>query len=202
MGLSPEERKRIYEEEKARLEAAERFERERRGPEDETSTGLAPNVQALLCYLGWWVTGLIFFFVEKKNNWCRFHAAQSIVFFGALTVVSIILGSIPFVGPFFSVVHHHHRDHLLVGPYGQGLPGRYLYDTSGRRGRREDGRSLRAAAGISASACSTRPAATAAATAGAPPPPPPAAAEPPPPHIAESDRDDQETSQEVSPGKT
>lgn len=104
MALSPEERRRIYEEEKARLEAAERLEREKRTPEYETSTGLAPNVQGLLCYLGWWITGLIFFFVEKKNNWARFHAAQSIVFFGAVTVVSIILGSIPFVGPFFSTV--------------------------------------------------------------------------------------------------
>jgi uncharacterized membrane protein len=98
MELSPEERKRIYEEEKARLEAEKKAEQERRAPAYDTSTGLVPNVEGLLCYLGIWVTGLVFFILEQKNNWARFHAAQSLIFFGALAVFSIIIGWIPFIG--------------------------------------------------------------------------------------------------------
>jgi uncharacterized membrane protein len=62
------------------------------------STGLQPNVAGLLCYLGWWVTGIIFLIIEKEDKTVRFHAMQSIVVFGALTLAHIILDWIPFVG--------------------------------------------------------------------------------------------------------
>jgi uncharacterized membrane protein len=96
--LSPDERKRIYEEEKARIEAEARQARGSGELVYDTSTRLAPNVAGLLCYLGWWVTGLIFFILEQKNQWVRFHAAQSLVFFGAITVASSIVRLIPLVG--------------------------------------------------------------------------------------------------------
>lgn len=64
----------------------------------KTSMGLEPNLAGLLCYVLGWVTGLIFFILEKENQFVRFHAMQSIVTFGALTVVSIILSFIPFIG--------------------------------------------------------------------------------------------------------
>ena len=57
----------------------------------KTSTGIEPNVAALLSYVVGWVTGLIFFLIEKDNKFVRFHALQSIVVFGGLTVVMIIL---------------------------------------------------------------------------------------------------------------
>jgi uncharacterized membrane protein len=104
MELSPEEKRRVYEEEKARVEAEEKLEREKGHSAYDTSTGLDPNVEALLCYLGWWVTGLIFFILEQKNPRARFHAAQSLVFFGAVTVISIFIGWIPVVGGIFSVI--------------------------------------------------------------------------------------------------
>lgn len=104
MALSPEERKKIYEEEKARIEAEKRLTQEKRTPVYDTSTGLVPNVEGLLCYLGLWVTGLVFFILEQKNNWARFHAAQSLVFFGALTVFSVLIGWIPFVGGIFVAI--------------------------------------------------------------------------------------------------
>ncbi len=47
-----------------------------------TQSGLAENVAASLCYVVGWVTGLIFFLIDKRPN-VRFHAAQSIVVFGA-----------------------------------------------------------------------------------------------------------------------
>jgi len=104
MGLSSEERRRIYEEEKERLEARERLERERWKDEGGTSTGLKPNTAALLCYLGVWVTGIIFLILEQKSRFVRFHAAQSIVVFGILTLAQIILGWIPIVGSAFSLI--------------------------------------------------------------------------------------------------
>lgn len=56
------------------------------------------NVAGLLCYLVGWITGLIFYLMEKENKFVRFHAMQSIVVFGTLTVLSIVLGVIPVVG--------------------------------------------------------------------------------------------------------
>ncbi len=64
----------------------------------KTSTGMAPNVAALLSYLLGWVTGLIFFLIEKENKFVRFHAFQSIVTFGGLTVLTIVLMFIPVIG--------------------------------------------------------------------------------------------------------
>ncbi len=64
----------------------------------KTSTGIQPNVAALLCYLFGWITGLIFYLIEKDNKFVRFHAFQSIVVFGALTVLSILLGFVPAIG--------------------------------------------------------------------------------------------------------
>jgi uncharacterized membrane protein len=45
-----------------------------------------------LSYLGVWVTGLVFFLLEKQNRFVRFHAMQSIIFFGGLSVVWFVLG--------------------------------------------------------------------------------------------------------------
>jgi uncharacterized membrane protein len=64
----------------------------------KTSMGLEPNLAGLLCYVLGWVTGIIFFVLEKENKEIRFHAMQSIIVFGALTVAWIILSFIPFIG--------------------------------------------------------------------------------------------------------
>ena len=104
MRLSPEEKKRIYEEEKARIEAREKIERERLTAPTGTSTGLSPNTAGLLCYVGIWISGIIFFVLEQKNRFVRFHAAQSIVAFGTITVAGVILGLIPVVGDAFSTI--------------------------------------------------------------------------------------------------
>jgi len=99
MELTPEERQRIYEEEKARLEAEERAKKES-ARESGGTTGLEPNVAGLLCYLGVWVTGIIFLVLEQKNKFVRFHAAQSIIVFGSLSILSTALGFMPVAGPF------------------------------------------------------------------------------------------------------
>jgi len=56
-----------------------------------TSTGLEPNIAGLLCYVLGWITGLIFILLEKENHFIRFHAMQSIVTFGAITAVMVVL---------------------------------------------------------------------------------------------------------------
>ncbi|OGN98322.1 MAG: hypothetical protein A2Y89_05190 [Chloroflexi bacterium RBG_13_51_18] len=104
MELTPEERRRIYEEEKARIDAREQLEKERRQAAPEATINLSPNITGVLCYLGIWVTGIIFFILEQKNKWIRFHAAQSIVVFGGLGIAMAILHWIPFIGIFFTVV--------------------------------------------------------------------------------------------------
>ncbi|UCD09498.1 MAG: hypothetical protein JSU79_02330 [Dehalococcoidales bacterium] len=104
MALSPEERRKIYEEEKARIEARESLERERRDASSETSTGLLPNVASLLCYVGGWISGIIFFVLEQKNADVRFHAAQSIIVFGIFTIAGTLLGLIPIIGNAFSTI--------------------------------------------------------------------------------------------------
>ena len=64
-----------------------------------TSEGLAENVAGLLCYVLGWLTGIIFILIDKRP-FVRFHAAQSIVVFGALTVIRIGLGIVMGIGGF------------------------------------------------------------------------------------------------------
>jgi uncharacterized membrane protein len=66
--------------------------------ENKTDTGLRENTAGLLCYLLGWITGIIFLILEKDNKVVRFHAFQSIVVFGAYTVLAIIFGWIPVAG--------------------------------------------------------------------------------------------------------
>jgi uncharacterized membrane protein len=60
-------------------------------------TGLEENVAGLLCYALWWLTGLIFYLIDKRPT-VRWHAAQSITLFGCLFVGYIVLGPILGVG--------------------------------------------------------------------------------------------------------
>jgi uncharacterized membrane protein len=57
----------------------------------KTSMGMEQNVEGLLCYVLGFITGIVFFVMEKENKFIRFHAMQSIVVFGAIFVVDIFL---------------------------------------------------------------------------------------------------------------
>jgi uncharacterized membrane protein len=63
-------------------------------PEGESSTGLSANAAGLLCYLGVWITGIVFVVLEKKSTFVKFHGWQSIMTFGVLTVAHLILSTI------------------------------------------------------------------------------------------------------------
>jgi uncharacterized membrane protein len=58
------------------------------------------NTKALLTYAVGWITGLIFLLTEKDDKFIRFNAAQSVVVFGSLTVISLI----PALGQLVSII--------------------------------------------------------------------------------------------------
>ena len=57
----------------------------------KSSTGMDENVAALLSYIFGWVSGLIFFLIEKDSRLVRFHAMQSIIFNVTFAVIGIVL---------------------------------------------------------------------------------------------------------------
>ena len=58
-------------------------------PVSKSSTGLDENVAALLSYVMTWLTGLIFFVIEKDSRLVRFHAMQALLLGGVAIVVGI-----------------------------------------------------------------------------------------------------------------
>ena len=69
-------------------------------------SGLTENVASGLCYVLGWVTGIIFFLIDKRPA-VRFHAAQSIVVFGGLHVIRIVIGIIFGFGMFGGMMGGH-----------------------------------------------------------------------------------------------
>ena len=65
---------------------------------DPSSTGINPKIAGLLCYLGCFVTGIIFLMLEKKSRFVKFHAMQAILGTVAVIVINIVLGFIPIIG--------------------------------------------------------------------------------------------------------
>jgi uncharacterized membrane protein len=63
----------------------------------KSSTGLDENVAALLSYLFGWVSGLIFFLLEKDSRLVRFHAMQSILLNAVGAVVGFVLWIASFI---------------------------------------------------------------------------------------------------------
>ena len=77
----------------------------------DTSFGLSTNVASGLAALLGLLGGIVFFFVEKKNQTVRKWAAQSIVFWGGVSLSSILIsicrsisGMIPVLGSFFGLL--------------------------------------------------------------------------------------------------
>lgn len=64
-------------------------------PEQKVSN---ENLLAAVAYIGWWVTGIFFLLTERKNHFIRFHAMQSTIVFGAITLLYIAFGIVPIIG--------------------------------------------------------------------------------------------------------
>jgi uncharacterized membrane protein len=56
--------------------------------------GLDENVASAACYVLTWVTGIIFFVMEKDNKTVRFHAMQSILTFLPLMILVWIISAV------------------------------------------------------------------------------------------------------------
>ena len=65
---------------------------------EKSSTGVDANIAALLSYLLGFVTGIVFFILEKDSKYVKFHAMQSILVSVALLIIYFILGLIPILG--------------------------------------------------------------------------------------------------------
>lgn len=66
-----------------------------------SSMNLDANKAAVFSYALGWVSGLVFLFMERKNSFVRFCAAQSFVLFGGITLLQLIIrliAAIPFLG--------------------------------------------------------------------------------------------------------
>ncbi len=71
---------------------------------DKTTSGLDENVAGALTYALGWITGLFFLVTESSNRFVRFHAAQSLILFGGLSIAWLVSMSIPPIGWFLAFV--------------------------------------------------------------------------------------------------
>ena len=55
---------------------------------------LGQRLAAALSYVFAWITGFIFFlFAEKRNRFVRFHAMQSLLFLGGVSILGAVVGT-------------------------------------------------------------------------------------------------------------
>ncbi len=64
---------------------------ERESPATEGSSGLDSTTAGALSYLFGFVSGLLFYLIEREDRFVRWHAAQSMAFTGLLAVAYIAL---------------------------------------------------------------------------------------------------------------
>lgn len=79
------------------------------------------NIEGILCYFLTWITGLIFFVLETKNRFVRFHAMQSFLTF---LVLSIVLSPLQ---AFFDPEPNRFLDYFLVNLNPELLPYLIIY---------------------------------------------------------------------------
>ncbi len=61
------------------------------GANDPTSLGMSARNEAVLSYALWWLSGLVFFVIERKNRFVRFAAAQSFLTLGGAFLLYVLL---------------------------------------------------------------------------------------------------------------
>ena len=65
---------------------------------ERSTTRFDPNVAAALSYVLGWITGVAFLILERESTFVRFHAMQSTIVFLALSILCVVLQSIPILG--------------------------------------------------------------------------------------------------------
>jgi uncharacterized membrane protein len=71
---------------------------------EKATFGLDENIASALTYVLGFITGIIFFLVEKENKTVRFNAMQSILVFGGFFVLYIVIMVLTFIVPFIGII--------------------------------------------------------------------------------------------------
>jgi uncharacterized membrane protein len=71
---------------------------------EKTASGMDENVAGALAYALGWITGAAFLLTEPSNKFVRFHALQSVIVFGGLSVAWFVAVSIPLLGWFVAFI--------------------------------------------------------------------------------------------------
>lgn len=66
---------------------------------DPRASAVDANLSAALAYIGWALTGILFYLLGPRDRFVRFHALQSILHTAAFVVVGVALSVVPFIGP-------------------------------------------------------------------------------------------------------
>jgi len=82
----------------------------------QMQSGLSENGAACLSYVLGWITGIIFYLIDKRP-YVRFHAAQSIVTFAGLHVIRAVIAGIFGFGWFMGGWHSGYD----LGGFGAGI---------------------------------------------------------------------------------
>ena len=64
----------------------------------KTSLGMNENLEGALSYLLGFITGILFFILEKNSRFVKFHAMQSIIFSVVMYILYAVLAFIPVIG--------------------------------------------------------------------------------------------------------
>lgn len=65
---------------------------------EKTTSGMDENVAGALAYSLGWITGAALLLTEPANRFVRFHALQSVIVFGGLSLIWFVAVSIPLLG--------------------------------------------------------------------------------------------------------
>jgi uncharacterized membrane protein len=120
----------------------------------KSSTGLDANVAALIAYIFTFLSGLIFFLIEKESRYVRFHAMQALLLGAGFFILWIVLVIVNITLAFASgtlatlmglisfLIWLPRRHHPLLR---QGVPGPVVQAARHRRHGREVRRQVRTA---------------------------------------------------------
>ena len=81
-----------------------------------TTFVITAETAAGFSYLFWWISGLLVYFNERENRYVRFHAVQSILLTGALSVFSVFAFTLAALfNDLFVSTHQHAWQTLSIG---------------------------------------------------------------------------------------
>lgn len=69
-----------------------------------SAVGSNKKTYTILAYILGWITGIIFLFVAKDDPDVKWNAANSVVVFGGLSIISFVLALIPFINALTAVI--------------------------------------------------------------------------------------------------